>query len=241
MSRAVVLLVLVVVAVAGCASAPPSAPPPAPRAFLEVRHVAVVVTGESTFNVRANDAEPGRTFNEILRWPLFGSDTAWLRPVAELVHRGINWLLELDRTSDAKVDLGDITPRSFMAGAFVRALEASGRFEEIRAYGREPVGDERRRADAIVRITVPAWGLVRVKDGDPELLSAFADTRVEMVAPGSGVTLWSLAEDVTDVERLPLSAYTRDREFARQQLIAVLERAGRRTASELLYASGAGR
>jgi hypothetical protein len=82
---------------------------------------------------------------------------------------------------------------------------------------------------------------VRVKDGDPELLSAFADTRVEMVAPGSGVTLWSLQEDVTDVERLPLSTFTRDREFARQQLIAVLERAGRRLASELLYSSGAGR
>jgi hypothetical protein len=239
MYRAIVLLVLVVVAVAGCASAPP--PAPAPRSFLEVRHVAVVITGESTFSVRANDAEPGRTFNEILRWPLFGADTAWLRPVAELVHRGINWLLDIDRTGSATVDLGDIAPRSFVAGAFVRSLEASGRFDEIRAYGHEPVGDERRRADAIVRITVPAWGFVRVKDGDPELLSAFADTRVEMVAPGSGVTIWSLAEDVTDVERLPLSTFTRDREFARQQLIAVLERAGRRLASELLYSSGAGR
>lgn len=237
MRAVVVLLVLVVVAVAGCASTPSSAPARASLAA-EPRQLAVVVTGESTFTVRADDAEPGRTFNEILRWPLFGTDTAWLRPVAELVHRGINWLLEGNRTAEASVDLGDLPPRSFVAGAFVRALEASGRFDDIRVYGHEPVGDDRRRADAIVRLTAPAWGLVRVQDGEPELLSAFVDARVEMVAPGSGVTLWSASEDVTDVERLPLRTFTREREFTRRQLVAVLERAGRRLASELVYAHG---
>ena len=216
-------------------------PPPPSASFDQLRHIAVVVTGESTFTVRADDAEPGRTFSEILRWPIFGADTSWLRPVADLVHRGINWLLEGSRTADARVDLGDIAPRSFVAGAFVRALEASGRFAEVRAYGHEPVGEDRRRADAIVRLTVPAWGLVRVQDGEPELLSAFADARVEMVAPSAGVTLWSASEDITDVERLPMKTFTSDREFTRQQLIAVLERAGRRMASELVYTRGVDR
>jgi hypothetical protein len=157
------------------------------------------------------------------------------------VHRGMNWLLESDKSSEARVDLGDLTPRSFVAGAFVRALEASGRFDEIQAYGREPLGDDRRRADAIVRLTVPTWGLVRIQEGEPDLVSAFADVRAEMVAPGSGVTIWAANEDVTDAERLPMRAFSGDREFTRQQLIVVLERAGQRLASELVYARGAGR
>ena len=235
-----VLLVATLVAVTGCASSAPP-PTPAPRTFEHVRQLAVVVSGESTFAVVADSAEPGRTFNQILGWGVFGSDTAWLRPIADLVHRGINWLLDMDRTNEAKVDLGDLTPRSAVAAAFVRALDASGRFDEIRAYGREPVGEERKRVDAIVRITVPAWGLIRIQTGDPELVSAFADVRAELVAPGAGVTIWSGNEDVTDAERLPMTAFTKDRDFTRAQLLAILERAGQRLASELIYARGNGR
>ena len=239
MRAVVVLLVAVLVAVTGCASSAP--PRPAPRSFDHVRQLAVVISGESTFTVQADSAEPGRTFNQILGWGIFGSDSSWLRPVAELVHRGINWLLEIDRTSDARVDLGDLTPRSAVGAAFVRALEASGRFAEVRAYGREPVGEDRKRSDAIVRITVPTWGFVRIQEGDQELVSAFADARAEMVAPGAGVTIWTGVEDATGAERFPLTAVTKDREFARDQLLAVLERAGQRLASELLYVRGAGK
>src|SRR5262249_40891599 len=156
------------------------------------------------------------------KWPIFGSDSSWLRPVADLVHRGINWLLDLDRTQDAKVDLGDVLPRSVAAAALVRALESSGRVDEIRPYAREPIREERRRAGGIGRVTVPRWGLVRVREGEPDLVSAFADARLEMVAPGSGVTLWSAAEDVTDAERLPMRAFTGDRDFTRGQLLDVL-------------------
>jgi len=239
MRAVAVLLVVALVAVAGCASSAP--PRPAARPFDHVNRLAVVVSGESTFTVLADSAEPGRTFDEILKWGFWGSAASLLRPVAELVHRGINWLLEADRTSDAKVDLGDVAPRTVVTAAFVRALETSGRFEEIRTYGREPVGEDRRRADAIVRITVPTWGLVRVREGDPDLVSAFADVRAEVVVPVSGVTLWTDNQDVTDGERLPLRSFTRDREFTRQQLLGVLERAGQRLASELLYARGADR
>ena len=234
-----VLLVASLVAAAGCASSAPPRPAAAP--FDHVSRLAVVVSGESTFTVLADSAEPGRTFDDILKWGFWGSYATVLRPVAELVHRGINWLLEIDRTSDAKVDLGDVAPRTVVTAAFVRALEASGRFAEIRTYGREPVGDDRRRADAIVRITVPTWGLVRVREGEPDMVSAFADVRAEVVVPASGVTLWTDSEDVTDAERLPLKSFTKDREFTRQQLLGVLERAGQRLASELLYVRGADR
>ena len=106
---------------------------------------------------------------------------------------------------------------------------------------REPVGEDRRRADAIVRLAVPAWGLVRVREGEPDLLSAFADVRAQMVLRGTGVVVWENTEDVTNPERLPLEAFTRDPELARQELTDVLERAGQRLASELLYARSAGR
>jgi len=88
---------------------------------------------------------------------------------------------------------------------------------------------------------VPAWGLVRVREGEPDLLSAFADVRAQMVLRGTGVVVWEDNEDVTNPERLPLEAFTKDREFTRHELTEVLERAGQRLASELLYARGAGR
>jgi len=236
MSHAVaVLLVFVVATVSGCASSSPVRP--TARPFDDVRQLTVVVSGESQFTVLENSAEPGRTFDQVLAWNPY---SALLKPVAELVHHVINWFVEFDRKADAAGDLGDVSPAVLVARAFEDALRASGRFDEIRTLDREPVGDDR-RADVVVRLTVPTWGLVRVREGDPDLLSAFADVRAEMVARTTGVALWKDSEDVTGPERLALKAFTGDRAFTRQQLLDVLERAGRRLASELLYAQGAGR
>ena len=237
--RAVAVLLVLAVALPGCASSAP--PRPAARPFDHVRQLAIVVSGESRFSVLEHRAEPGRTFDEVLKWGVLSPYQALLRPVAELVHKGVNWLLDADRKTDAAVDLGGIAPRSVVSAAFVQALEASARFDEIQIYAREPLGDDRRRAEAIVRISVPAWGLVRIREGEPDLVSAFADARAEMVAPAIGVVIWEATEDVTDPERLPMKSFTGDRDFTRQQLIDVLQRAGQRLASELLYARGAGR
>ena len=237
--RAVAVLLVLAVALPGCASSAP--PRPAARPFDHVRQLAIVVSGESRFSVLEHRAEPGRTFDEALKWGVLSPYQALLRPVAELVHKGVNWLLDVDRKTDAAVDLGGIAPRSVVSAAFVQALEASARFDEIRIYAREPLGEDRRRAEAIVRISVPAWGLVRIREGEPDLVSAFADARAEMVAPAIGVVIWEATEDVTDPERLPMKSFTGDRDFTRQQLIDVLQRAGQRLASELLYARGAGR
>jgi hypothetical protein len=233
----IVLLLTSMILGAGCASAPhPSsttiAPPPD-----DLRRLAIVVTGESRFAVVGHASEPGRTFDEILRWHPYA---ATLRPVAALVHSAINWLLELDDATDTKAHVRGLAPAPAIAEAFARRLEASGRFE-ARALDREPVGAERPRADAIVRLAVPTWGLVRVREGDPDLVSAFADVRVQALAPGTGAILWEAVEDVTGAERAPMQAFTRDREFARHELRDVVERAGRRLASELLYARGTGR
>ena len=237
--RAVAVLLVLAVALPGCASSAP--PRPAARPFDHVRQLAIVVSGESRFSVLEHRAEPGRTFDEVLKWGVLSPYQALLRPVAELVHKGVNWLLDVDRKTDAAVDLGGIAPRSVVSAAFVQALEASARFDEIQIYAREPLGEDRRRAEAIVRISVPAWGLVRIREGEPDLVSAFADARAEMVAPAIGVVIWEATEDVTDPERLPMKSFTGDRDFTRQQLIDVLQRAGQRLASELLYARGAGR
>ena len=231
-----VLLVLAMMGLSGCASAPPK---PTARPFDNVRRVAITVSGETNFTVQgAPSAEASRTVDEVLKWMPY---QAWLRPLAALVQWGINWLQESNRKADAAANLGDVSPRSVVAEAFARTLEASGHFDEIRTLSREPLGDDRRRADAIVRVTVPAWGLVRVRQGNPDLLSAFADVRAEMVVRETGVVVWEKAEDVTDPERLPMKSFTGDREFTKQQLLDVLERAGQRLASELLYARSAGR
>src|SRR5262249_6500341 len=202
------------------------------------RRIAVVASGETTFAVNEHSAEPGRTFRKILKSGVF---EPWWQPLADLVHRGINWLLEVDRKSDASAGLGGVSPREIVSAAFASALVASGQYDEISMLSSEPVGDTRRRADAIVRLSVPAWGLVRVREGEPDLHSAFVDVRAEMVLRGTGVVVWQRSEDVTDLERLPLATFIGDRQITRQQLIDVLERAGHRLASELVDARSAGR
>ena len=231
------LLVLLVGSLWGCAS---SAPPPQPaaRPFDNVRRLAVVVTGDSRFTVLEHSAEPGRTFDEVLSWTPYKS---LLQPLAALLHKGINWLLESDSTEAAGRDLAGISPKAAVSIAFAQALAASEQFQEIRMLEREPVGEDRRRVDAIVRLSVPAWGIVRVREGDPDLLSGFADVRAEMVIRGTGVVVWEKAEDVTDPERLPLESFRKDSEFTRHHLLDVLTRAGERLANELVYARSAGR
>ena len=220
----------------GCASSRVPARPAA-RPFENTRRVAIVASGNSQFAVAEFSAEPGRTFDEVLKWHPY---SALLRPLAVVVHRGINWLLESDRVAEIEPRI-PVSPSSVIADAMARSLRASGGFDEVRAFDREPAGEERRQADAIVRLTVPSWGLVRVRAGDPDLVSSFADVRAQMVTRGTGIVLWEDADDVTGAERLPLASFTREREFTRQELMDVLERAGQRLASELLYARSAGR
>src|SRR5262249_45089085 len=130
-------------------------------------------------------------------------------------------------------------PSSIVGEAMARSLRASGRFTEVRAFESEPTG-EGQRTDMIIRVTVPTWGVMRVRTGDPDLVSGFVDTRALMVARGTGAVVWETEQDVTAPQRLPLESLTRDRDLAHQELIGVLERAGQRLASELLYSrSGA--
>jgi hypothetical protein len=233
----IAVLALIVLSLWGCASSAP--PPAAPRSFDNVRRVAVVVTGDSKFAVQENRAEPGKTFDEILGWMPFKQ--WYMRPLAELVHRGINWLLDSDQSSATGSHVRGISPTAAVSIAFAETLAASDRFQEIQMPEREPVGEERRRLDAIVRVTVPEWGLVRVRAGEPDLHSGFADVRAELISRGSGVVLWETKQDVTDPDRLPLAAFKKDPEFTRQHLLDVLTRAGQRLANELLYAQGPAR
>jgi hypothetical protein len=230
-----VLLVAVLVALSGCASSAP--PRQASRPFDDVRSVTVVVSGESQFSVLEHSTEPGRTVDTFLKHTPYGT---WLKPFADLIQQAIGWLTSSDRKADAG-DLRDVSPPLVVARALEDTLRASGRFEDIRTLRREPAGEDRRRDEVVLRLTVPTWGLVRVREGDPALVSAFADVRAELVALETGTVLWKDDEDVTDPERLPLKSFTGDRQLTRQRLIDVLQRAGRRLGSELLYARSAGR
>ena len=218
----------------GCASAP-APPPPAPPVLERVGRLVVVASGPSRFMIVEHSAEPGRSLDQIVKWtPYF-----WLRSLVPLFHEGINQLVALDDKA-VPGELERINPRSVVGDTLTRRLQASGQFAEIRALPREPVGEDRRRADAFIRVSVARWGLVRVREGDPPLVSAFTDVHAQMVMRETGMVVWELREDVTHPERLPLKTLISDRELARTMLLEVLERAGHRFCSELLYAKGAG-
>jgi hypothetical protein len=228
-------LVLVIAALAGCASSAPP-PPPSPRPTADaldgVRRVVIVTSGESQFTAVQGSKEPGREFEEVLKWLPYKEIVV---PIARAVYSGITWLLDAARASDT-VPPG-VTPGAVVADAFARTMLASGGpIDQIVAMDSEPVGEARRNAEAIVRLSVPSWGLVRVREGTPSLVAAFADVRAEIVLRETGVVVWRHEEDVTHPEELPLDALTGDRALAHDQLTGVLERAGRRLASELIYA-----
>jgi hypothetical protein len=241
-TRALTALVAVVMVCCSACASTTTPPPPRPiaRPFDNVQRLAVVVSAESRFTVVEHNPEPGRTLDEVLGWiPSFYKP--WMRPVAELVHRGITWLSESDSADSAGRSVAGISPTAAVAIAFERTLAATQQFQQIEMLEREPVGDDRQRLDAIVRLSVPSWGIVRVREGKPELVSGFADARAEMTIPGTGVVIWQRVEDVTDPDRLPLESLEKDPEFTRHQLLDVLTRAGQRLANELVYARSAGR
>jgi hypothetical protein len=232
--RSVLALALVFV-VSGCAS---SAPPPPPRvqpssaAITDVRRVVVVTTGESKFTVmQGATKESDRVLDEVLKWVPYKNI---LVPIARAVYGIVSSFLEGERAAGTMPR--DVTPGTVVTDAFARALQASGPFNQIVGMDREPVGDERRLADAIVRLTVPSWGLMRVREGEADVVASFADVRAQMVLRETGVIVWEHEEDVTHPGRLSLEAFKRDRGLTRQELVDVLERAGRRLASELIYA-----
>jgi hypothetical protein len=223
-------LALMIGAMAGCASSRPAPPSRAAVGLDDVRRVVVVGSGESRFALGEESKEPGRVFDEVMKWLPYQDVVV---PIARAVYWGISKLIEADRVST--VAPRDVTPAVVVAEAFARALRLNSSFDEVVPVSREPVGDARRNVDAIVRLAVPSWGLVTVRAGSPPLVAAFADLRAQMVLRETGVVVWEHEEDVTHPERLPLEALTGDRALARERLVEVLERAGRRLANELVY------
>jgi hypothetical protein len=228
-----VLSLTLAVVLAGCASSPPGPAPrgrPGTAAFTDVRRVVVVTAGESRFTVMREARDPGRTFDDVMRWLPYKE---LLVPIARAVYAGLSWLIDADRAAGTRPR--DVVPGTVVSEAFARALQVSGPFNQIVPLDREPVGDDRRQADAIVRLTVPSWGLMRVREGHGDVVAGFADVRAQMVVRETGVVVWEHEEDITHPSRLSLDAFKRDPALARQELVDVLERAGRRLASELIY------
>lgn len=229
--------VLIVSVLAGCASpAPIPQPPPSTLAPLDgIRRVVVVGSGESRFaGVQESSSQQQLSvFDEVMKWLPYRDIVV---PIAQVLRWGITWLME-DRAS--KSAPREVSPAGVVANVFAQTVLASGGGPaQIVVTDREPLGDARREADAIVRVSVPAWGVVRVQDGKPPLVGAFADVRAEMVLRETGVVVWKHEEDVTHPERLPEDAFKADRVAARERLTEVLERAGRRMGNELVYALG---
>jgi hypothetical protein len=237
MAVLIVALVLLSGGLAGCASSVPEPPSRPVGAGLDgLQRVVVVPSGETRFSVVQPSKEPPPELDEVLKWLPY---KYILVPLARAAYWGVSWLMTRDRDSSGAPS--DITPGVVVADAFARGLKASGPFDDVVPLGREPVGEARRNVDAIVRLTVPAWGLVSVREGDVPLVAAFADVRAQMVVRDNGVVVWEYEEDVTHPERLSADAVKQDRALSHQALTEVLERAGRRLANELVYARSRGR
>ncbi len=206
----------------------------------EVRRLAVVPSGESKLTIAdpKKKMDVGRVFDEVAKWY---PKAAALAPLAKVVQQGIDWLTEEGRGAAGAPRVGGASPGAVVAEAFARTLLASGRFDQIRMLEREPTGEDRQQIDALVRVSVPSLGIVRVREGKPDMMAAYADARAQVVVRPTGVVVWEHDEDVTHPERLPLQAFTGDGELTRQELKDVLERAGQRLANEFLYARSAGR
>ena len=236
--RLTLLVPVAMLALSGCAATPSVQPPPPPAAIRtgplgEARRLAVVASGASKFTVAGSRFDVGRAFTEVVKWY---PSAAIIAPLAPAIQAGVDWLTEEGRASSVAPHVQDVSPGSVIAEAFARTLVESGRFDQVRALTREPVGDERRQTDALVRLTVPAWGLVRIREGSPDLLAAYVDVHVQMTVRPTGAVVWEHDEDVTHPERIPLETFKRDAALARQGLLDVLERAGQRLANEYLYA-----
>ena len=234
-----IMLAVAPVGLSACAS---SAPPPSGAASFsgpvgEVRRLTVVPSGESKFTIVSAKNDAGRVLDEVVKWY---PKAAALAPLAKAVQWGINWLAEA-RSAGAAARMVGASPGAAVADAFSRTLLASGRFDQIETLEREPTGEDRQRIDTLVRVTVPALGVVLVREGKPDMMAAYADARAQVVVRPTGVVVWEHEEDVTHAERLPLQAFTGDGELARQELKEVLERVGQRLANEFLYARSAGR
>ena len=240
--RFTIPLAVAVIALSGCASSAPPAPPaPAPAVRSapgkEMRRLAVVPTGESAFTVAGGGSDVSRVFEEVGKWH---PKAAVFVPLVRAVQAAVDWLTAQGRAAGTAPHVRDVDPRTVVTDAFARALMASGRFDQVRLLEGEPTGDERRQTDELVRVMVPSWGLVRVREGKPDLHAAYADVRAQMVVRPTGAVVWEHDEDVTHPERLPLATFRSDAAVARRELMDVLERAGQRLASEFLYArSGA--
>jgi hypothetical protein len=239
------LPIMIAVSLVGLSACASSAPAPSGAAPLsapvgEMRRLAVVPSGESKLTIvdTKKKFEVGRVFDEVAKWY---PKAAALAPLARVVQQGIDWLAEGGRSAAAPPRVGSATPGAVVAEAFARTLLASGGFDQVRMLEREPTGEDRQQIDALVRVTVPSLGIVRVREGKPDMMAAYADARAQVVVRPTGVVVWEHDEDVTHPERLPLQALTDDAELTRQELKDVLERAGQRLANEFLYARNAGR
>jgi hypothetical protein len=243
MTRTLPIIIAVgLVGLSACASSAPTptgaVSPSGPVG--EARRLAVVPSGESKLTIVDTQKmlEVGRVLDEVAKWY---PKAAALAPLARVVQRGIDWLAEEGRSAAAAPRVGGASPGAVVAEAFAGTLLASGRFDQVRVLAREPTGEDREQIDALVRVTVPSFGIVRVREGKPDMMAAYADARAQVVVRPTGVVVWEHDEDVTHLERLPLQVLTADGELTRQELKDVLERAGQRLANEFLYARSAGR
>lgn len=225
------VLLMPLTAITGC-GATEHAVRPSAAGLVGVKRVAVVVQGDSAFEVVAARAKAG-TAMELVRgdpFLLLGLS------VALAVTAGIKGAAALRDSNDASAlqpPAQTFSPRAVLVDTFSQSLRSGGRFE-VENLETEPTAEQRPHFDAVVFLRVPLWGFQLLRTDDP-WLAAFVQIDAKVVRTGRSESLWEQTETVFGRGRQTPDALKADPELVRRELKETLETAGHRLAVELLY------
>jgi hypothetical protein len=246
MTRALAILLIASTVVNGGCTTSDTARRPSAARLAGVSRLAVVVQGDSRFEVMAarlkasavNVVPPvpgGGGFGNLA--PVFlvlALATASLAATASI--QGAAASEDATAATALKPHVDEPVLRDVTIDSFARTLRSGGRFE-VEVLVREPTSEERQRFDAVVFLRFPAWGFLLLRTDDPSL-AAFVDVEARMALARRGDSLWEQEEIVLGHGRQTMEELEADPELVRRELSDALETAGFRLAAELLYPRG---
>jgi hypothetical protein len=186
-----------------------------------VQRVAVVVAEDGAFTVVKERAKATATGAVV-----FGL-------VGAAVASAANHGMDREEADRIRPGLTGFSPASPLRDAFVGALKGGGRIEvDVVESERLLQGQDH---DAIIRLTIKDWGVRLPSRAISDKLAAFAEIEARMTRGRSQEVLWDEHEVSLGNGRHELAAYRQDAVLLRGELTEMLQGAGYRLATLLIY------
>jgi hypothetical protein len=157
--------------------------------------------------------------------------------IATSIEGGVRASNDSDAAKRLQPALGDFDVRTELAGHLSRHLTESGLFKEVRLLdSNERRAARQARIDAILDIDIQQWGLVVCdKSSGSTRMQAILAVREELVALGSGRTLWSRSDMHLDGECYAAAEYVSRDNLLRDVLKRSAAETATRIANEIRY------